>query len=197
VSDILADLAPARPLSPGRYGAARGAPAVKAVRLDLALATLGAGRDASALSQAVEAACGATLPQGPRVATGGAFSFIGIGPGRWTVTAEGTSGEALLAKLEAAVGTNGSACDQSDGSVVYELSGAKAREALMKMLDIDIDPAVFKTGSAAVTRAALIGVTFWQTSEAPVYRFLVARSYDLAFLRALAESAAEYGFELV
>jgi methylglutamate dehydrogenase subunit D len=197
VSDILSGLAPDKPLSSGRYGAFPDAPAVKAVRLDLALATLGAGRDVSALSQAVEAACGASLPQGPSVATGGAFSFVGIGPGRWTVAAEGTSGETLLAKLEAAAGANGSACDQSDGSVVYELSGAKVREALMKMLEIDIDPAVFKTGSAAVTRAALIGVTFWQTSEAPVYRFQVARSYGLAFLRALAESAAEYGFELV
>jgi len=197
VSDILSDLAPDKPLSPGRYGAFPDAPAVKAVRLDLGLATLSAGRDVSALSRAIEAACGAPLPQGPTVAAGGAFSFIGIGPGRWTVAAESMSGEALLAKLEAAAGTNGSACDQSDGSEVYELSGARVREALMKMLEIDIDPAVFKTGSAAVTRAASIGVTVWQTSEAPVYRFQVARSYGLAFLRALAESAAEYGFEFV
>ena len=196
MSNFLADLPPTKPLAPGRYGALPNTPGVRATRLDLALATLSAGRDAGlALSAAVEAACGAALPQGPHFAQGDNIGFVGIGPGRWTVVAQ-TDGEALVAKLEAIAGALGSVCDQSDGSVVFGLSGAKVREALVKMLNIDIDPAAFGKGSAATTHAALIGVTLWQPGDAPVYRVAVARSYALAFLRALAASAAEYGFEL-
>jgi methylglutamate dehydrogenase subunit D len=197
VSDLLASLLPDQPLAPGRYGADTQAPGVKAKRLDLALATLTAGRGAApALAAALAAGIGIALPAGAQYVAVDGIGFIGIGPGRWTVAAEGISGEALLERLKAFLGANGSACDQSDGSVVFELSGLKVRDALAKLLIVDIDPAVFSAGSAATTSAALIGTTFWQTDTAPTYRFAVARSYAPAFVRALAASAVEYGFEL-
>lgn len=196
MSDILANRQPDEPLAPGRYGR-EGTPGVTAKTLNLALASLTAGRNAVApLSDAIQAGLGALLPQGPHFAAAGGVTLIGTGPGRWIVAADEQSGGGLLERLESLAGSFGSAADQSDASVVFEIAGTDARDTLMKMLLIDIDPATFKPGSAATTQAALIGTTFWQTDDQPTYRFLVARSYAAAFVRALAVSAAEFGFEL-
>lgn len=193
----LASLSHDQPLPPGRYGTADGAPGVTAKAVDLALASLIAGRDSTALSAALKAGLGLTLPQLPQITIGGAICAIGTGPGRWLVATETLTGTALLGTLETLCGPHGSVCDQSDSAVVFELSGPHVRDALMKIMLIDIDPAVFTTGSAATTQAALIGVTLWQIADAPVYRLMVARSFVVAFLRAFSVSAAEYGFELL
>jgi len=100
----------------------------------------------------------------------GDCSFIGTGPGRWLVVVEKSDGETLERGLARTAGISGSVCDQSDGFVVFELAGARLRDALAKLLAIDIDPRVFGVGSAATTSAALIGVTFWLLDEAPRYR---------------------------
>lgn len=187
---------PTTSLTAGRYGAFPDDPGVAVKPLAVSLATLVAGRDAAALTQAVKAACGVALPDGPQYVQGDAFAFIGVGPGKWTVSSV-LAPEEALEKLESLVGAAGSVCDQSDGSVVFELSGAHGRDALVKMVNIDIDPAAFKAGSAATTRAALIGVTLWQVDDAPTYRLAVARSYATAFIRALAGASAEFGFALL
>ncbi len=196
MSDILANLQPDEPLEPGCYGR-EGVPGVTVKTVDLALASLIAGRNAVApLSDAIKAGLGVPLPQGPQFAVAGGVALIGTGPGRWIVVAEEQSAKALLEHLETLAGSFGSATDQSDASILFEIAGPSVRDTLMKMLLIDIDPASFKPGSAATTQAALIGTTFWQIDDKPTYRFLVARSYAVAFVRALAVSAAEFGFEL-
>lgn len=197
MSDFLSLIPPDEPLPCGRYGAVPQNPGVRAARVQPALASLCAGTgQCAALIAAVGGALSLTLPQGPGFVTNGTVGFVGTGPGRWIVTDEAGDGEALETRLAAAAGASGAVCDQSDGSVVYEVDGPASRAALAKLLDIDVDPAAFSVGSAATTRAALIGVTLWQVGAAPVYRFAVARSYAPAFLRALASAAAEYGFEL-
>ena len=190
MSDILAHLPPDEPLPRGIYGDGAG---VTFKTIALALATLVAGRDADALSAAFQSGFGAALPQGPEAVTAGGITVIGTGPGRWTVAAEDIGGDDLLQRLQSLAGPYGAVTDQSDASVVFEVSGPKACETLTKMLLIDIDAGVFKPGHAATTQAALIGTTLWRTGEA--YRFLIARSYALAFVRALSVSAAEFGFE--
>jgi len=195
--DVLANVPPETAPRSGRYGVAGGDPGVFAHRVDsLALATLIAGRNQEGtLSAAMKADFGCALPQGPQAMLGDC-SFIGTGPGRWLVVVEKSDGETLERGLARTAGISGSVCDQSDGFVVFELAGARLRDALAKLLAIDIDPRVFGVGSAATTSAALIGVTFWLLDEAPRYRVAVARSYETAFIRALASSSAEFGFEL-
>lgn len=199
MSDFLSSLAPDVPLPPGVYGAAQssGIPAgVTATALDLALAHLGAGRGlCGALVQQIATGLGITLPVGPGAVCVGAITFIATRPGGWLVTAEDGDGEALETRLAGLAGDAGSVCDQSDGTLVYELKGADVRAALAKMVDIDLDPAVFGPGSAATTRGSLIGMTLWITLTGTV-RVAVARSYGAAFLRALSSAAAEYGFVL-
>lgn len=195
MSDFLSSLAPDVPLAPGMYGAAR-SPGVTATPLNLALAHLGAGRGLfGALAQKFTADLGIALPTGPKLVCVGAMSFIATRPGGWLVAAEDGDGEALETRLAALAGEAGTACDQSDGTLVYALTGPDVRAALAKMVDIDLDPAVFGPGSAATTRGSLIGMTLWVTVGG-AFRVAVARSYGTAFLRALAQAAAEYGFIL-
>ncbi len=191
MSDILAHLPPDEPLPRGRY-ATGDAIGVTLKTIEPALAALVAGRDPASLSAAFESGLGKPLPQGPVAVTAGGLTLIGTGPGRWTIAAGDITGEALLDRLAALAGALGSVTDQSDASVVFDVSGPKARETLTKILLNDVE--AFKPGDAATTQAALIGTTLWQT-DAQTYRFLIARSYALAFVRAVAVSAAAFGFE--
>jgi sarcosine oxidase subunit gamma len=86
--------------------------------------------------------------------------------------------------------------DLTDSRVVLEIGGPRIRDALAKMLPIDLHPSVFGTGDVAVTIASHIGVTLWQTADTPQYRLAVARSYFGSFWRSLVAAAAEYGCEV-
>lgn len=166
---------------------------VLAKKCDMAMATLSAGRNRfAALSAACETAMGLTLPTKPGFVENNGIGIIAIAPGRFTVVAD-EAADALCAKLTAIAGENGSVCDQSDGSTVFALSGAKLRDCLAKLANIDLDPSVFAAGCAAVTPLALIGATLW-CDEDTIF-VAVARSYEAAFLHALSGAAAEYGFE--
>lgn len=165
---------------------------VLARRLGVAMATLSAGRGRlAALSAAMDAALGIALPNGPAFVEKNGIGMIGISPGRFTVVADIAS-EALTAKLTAIAGQDGSVCDQSDASAVFALSGAKMRDCLAKLANIDLDAAAFKDGCAAVTPLALIGATLWCKGD--TIFIAVARSYENAFAHALSQAAAEYGF---
>ena len=195
--DFFSKLPPEKPLAPGHPGANDDTSGLPVRRLNsLALATLIAGRGhEEVLGNGVRAAFGVDLPRGPR-ATLGAVTFVGTGPGRWLVVSEASDGATLEEKLAGAAGKAGSVCDQSDGLVVFELTGTHLRDVLAKMLPIDIHPRVFGAGSAATTAMALIGVTFWQLDDAPCYRFAVARSYETAFIRVLEARHSEHRFAL-
>ena len=86
--------------------------------------------------------------------------------------------------------------DLTDSRVVLEVSGPRIRDALAKLLPIDLHPAAFRPGDVAVTVASHIGVTVWQIDDAPRYRLAVARSYSGSFWRSLVAAAAEYGCEV-
>ncbi len=153
-------------------------------QIDVTSATLVAGRGAvSQLSETILAGLGVILPKGPRCVTAQGISAVGIGPGHWMIVAE--HGQPLLDLLQKYAGPYGSATDQSDSSVVYEMSGPRAREALEKILLIDVDPIAFPVGSTATTQAALIGITLWRPDDTPRFLIAVARSYATAFQRAI------------
>lgn len=187
--DQLSTLPPTRLLPSGTYGVS-GEPGVIAhLRDDIGIATIVAHKGAGlSLADATHAAFGVALLQGPRAVQGDGITFIGTGPERWLAVSE------TAQDLFSVIGAHAALTEQSDSSLVFDLSGQRIRETLAKGLAIDLDPAVFRVGDAATTAVAHIGVTFWQVTEAPAFRFLVARSYAAAFSRFLVASAAEYGF---
>ncbi|MFG1421435.1 sarcosine oxidase subunit gamma [Roseixanthobacter liquoris] len=139
---------------------------------------------------------GVMLPRGPRTASAGDLTLVGTGPGRFLVVGEGITGDPLLARLAHAFGKTAALTDQSDGQMVIQLSGPRTRDALAKLVPLDLDPSAFKAGDAAATLVALIPVLIWQTDGAPTYRFAVPRSFLPAFLRALVGAGAEFGLQL-
>jgi sarcosine oxidase subunit gamma len=193
VADVLNSLPVSRRLPAGHYGAL--ASGVSASEIFRAAATLIAGRGQGGLVvETARSALSVELVDGPRCAFSEGAEFIGIGPGRWLVTSEG-DGEALTQRLDAAFAPQASVVDQSGGLVVFEASGARLAETLPKFVAIDLDESIFPVGAAATTTAAHINLTLWRVGP-EIWRFAVGRSYAAAFLRLLAVSAAEFGFEL-
>ena len=86
--------------------------------------------------------------------------------------------------------------DVSHGCAALRISGPHARNLLAKGCSIDLHPRVFKPGSAATTRIAQIGCLLWQVDETPTYDLAVNSSIARSLWTWLANSAAEYGYQV-
>ena len=151
-----------------------------------------------ALAQQVRERLGFELPCGPYRVSAGEVALAGIGPGTWLATRE-RSCNLCAPWLMSELGGLASISDQSDGYAVLGLTGSRVREALVKLVPIDLDPRVFRTGAVAVTVIAHIGATLWRLEDGPeghlsfeisVYRSLAASLWSAVF-----DSAAEFGCE--
>lgn len=189
----MADPLPTR-FAPGRYGKADGRPGVQVRerRIGLLASVIARRGAVPAASAAIE-----------RLPDGEALTVLGVGPGHWWI--ESASSARSADDLQTMFEGVASVFDLTDSRVVFELGGPRIRDALAKMLPIDLHPSVFRPGDVAVTIASHIGVTLWrtsdppstntQTADAPQYRLAVARSYAASFWRGFVASAAEYGCE--
>lgn len=137
---------------------------------------------------------GINLPLGPQRSAAGRSAFIATGPGAWLATVE--DGEYRLDSLTEALGEYASVADQSDGQAVLRVSGPSAREALCKLVPVDLHPRIFRCGDAAVTAAAHIGITIWRldddTHGEAVFEIAVYRSFAASFLAALSQSITPF-----
>lgn len=147
----------------------------------------------TALAEAVRAQWGIALPTAPRRVEAGRLAFIWMGPERWMVT--GPEGEDLEQALRAQLGPFAAITDQSDSRTVLRIQGPRTRDALAKLLPIDLHPRAFQPGDAALTVAAHVNVHLWQLDEAPTYEVAVFRSLADSFHHALCVAAAEYGVD--
>ena len=183
---------------PGRFGRKDGAPGVTlAERVDLGIATVMARKgQGAALRDAVRTAYGVDLPDTSRFVAGASAGFIGTGPGQWLAVSERLPNGDLARDLSAKLKGRASISDQSDGRAVIRIGGPRARDVLAKGLPLDLHESVFGPGNAATSVIALMGVTLWQVNDAPTYDIAVFRSLAGSFWKWLADSAAEFGFEV-
>jgi sarcosine oxidase subunit gamma len=168
------------------------------IRDGCGLATVLARRGASeALSRRVKERFDAELPAGPRRSEASAIAFAGTGPGAWLAMSDRGGGE-WLARLERELEGVASVSDQSDGYLRVRLSGPRVREALGKLVPLDLHPRAFKADDVASTVASHIGVTLWRLEDerpsAAVFELVMFRSLARSFWHALAEVSAEFGF---
>jgi methylglutamate dehydrogenase subunit D len=169
----------------------RAAGVTVATREGLAIASIIArpGGEA-ALSILLETRFGLLLPASPRVVRGAAHTCVWAGPGQWLLIAEQKEDFAVLANVAAV-------SDQSDGRAALRISGPNVRDMLAKGCMIDLHPAAFPTGAAAVTSIAHIGVHLWRVDEPheneAIFDILVARSMTASFWAWANASAAEFG----
>jgi len=152
-----------------------------------------------ALTKQIRERFGIELAAGSKRSAAGDYAFIATGPGTWLATGEAT-GNAIVTSLTDALGEYAAISDQSDGQSVLRVSGPKVRDALCKLLPIDLHPRIFRSGDVAVTVAAHIGATLWRLEDDPsgqsVFEIAVFRSLAESLWSALSESAAEFGLKM-
>jgi heterotetrameric sarcosine oxidase gamma subunit len=181
----------------GRYGRRTGDPGVVVSEVreaGLATVTARKGRRA-ALVDAARSAFGVELPDLPRCVEGRDMAFIWSGPDQWLAYRHPAPGGGMEAHLAGPFAGFASIVDQSHGRTLLRVTGPRVRDALAKGIAIDLHPREFKTGHAAITAVAHIGVHFWQTDDRPIYDFAVPRGFALSFWHWLEASAAELGLE--
>ena len=154
---------------------------------DLTLASVAAlkGREAE-LAEAVKAAYGLELPQGPKRVASGPVAFVGARPRKMLAV---SSAATDFSALPAAV------ADQSDGRSAFRLAGPKARETLATLIQVDLHPRAFGPGDVALTHAASIAVTLWQLDDEPSYEILMFRTYAATLWRWIVEAGRSRGVE--
>lgn len=145
------------------------------------------------LAARVQAEFGLTLPDGPRRSVAGAIAFAGIGPQTWLASAENGDDE-FAQQLTLSLGDLAAVNDQSSGYAVMRLGGPHVREALGKLVLIDLHESSFPPHSVAVTSAAHIGVILWRLPDradrTAVFEIAVFRSMARSFWDALVGSGA-------
>ena len=163
-------------------------------RPDVALAAIIARKGQEAeLALRMREKFGCELPAMNTYVAATTLRMAATGPRQWLAMADNIGGLQFQRQLTAELGELASIFDQSDGRTILQIQGTKVRETLAKGVLLDLDPAVFGVGSAAITSIAHIGVHFWQTDAKPTYEFAVFRSFAVALSEWLLDSAAEYG----
>jgi heterotetrameric sarcosine oxidase gamma subunit len=197
----MADLAERFPLSgiaePGHYGADWTTGLVIEERTDIAVASVIAklGRR-SALTNAVNAAFGVSLPEGPRRDAQGAFAFSGVGRDQWIASAEGEEAAGFAARARARIGPFALVADQSDARLVLRLSGPHVRDVLAKGVPVDLHPQAFKPGDVANTVVGYINTQIDMIDDA-TFQLAAPRSMAGSFWSLLSASAAEFGYDVI
>jgi heterotetrameric sarcosine oxidase gamma subunit len=180
---------------PATVGSGRGVIATE--RDGLAIARIAARRgQAGRLSELLRAQFGIEPPNAPRRAERGDVGIAGIAPGVWLATHD-TGGHAFVESLRPLLGDCASISDHSDAYVILRLTGPKMREALAKVIPLDIHPRSFQVGAVAQTLCGYVNVTLWRLEDRggdPVFEIWVGRSLALSLHQAISHSAAEFGF---
>lgn len=149
------------------------------------------------VSRNVREAFGLSLPVSPMCVTDGTTAFVWAGPGHWLAVTENDDPLTFEARLRARLQGCASICGQSDGRAIIRICGPKARDALAKIVPIDLHPREFVSGHAAVTLAGHIGVHLWQIDAVPSYDIAVFRSLAAALWQWLIDSSLEFGLAVI
>lgn len=149
-----------------------------------------------ALGRRVHERFGIALPDGPRRLCSGEVAVAGIGPESWLLTCE-SGGNAFAAGVRDALRGHAAVVDLSDAYLVLRLTGARLREALAKLVPLDVHERSFRTGDVAQSVAGHMAVMLWRLEDSrgeAVFELCAGRSVAHSLYRAIRDSAAQVGF---
>ena len=142
------------------------------------VAAIGANANRAALLSALAAEFGITIPTTQSFVRSDSVTLSCLSPSRYLASADRDAKLATrLAKSFAGVAA---IMDQSDQWAIFTLSGPDSREALARLVPIDVASEKFRVGGLALTRAAHIDVRLWHVTEG-TYELAVTRSYEADF----------------
>ena len=140
---------------------------------------------------AVKSALGLDLPQEPlTISRSNDTACLWLGPDEWMIV----GGDNVAVDF----GDNHhQIADVSDYYTVIEISGRRARDALMKLTTLDIHPRAFQVGQVAGSVFGHANAWLWLTGESdddgPVFRLIVRWSMADYLWCLLAECSREWG----
>lgn len=139
-------------------------------------------------------ALGGMLPLPGRQLRAEGVRYLWSGPASWLALADGDDPEfsAMLARRLAGVAA---VTDQSDGRAVLRVHGPTARDALAKLLPIDLHPSTFSEDATALTLAGHVAVQIWRGGE-NAFELACFRSFAGALYEALREACREFHGEV-
>ncbi len=149
-----------------------------------------------ATMETIQSITGLALPETPRRVANPHAAAVWSGFEQWLVMSEEEDAHLMITGLTAALTGKASCSEQTDGRVVLRLSGPRARRALMKLVGIDVHPAAFPIGAAAMTPVAHIPCHLWRLDDAagaPVYEIAGPQSSAGSLWHAIVAAASELG----
>ncbi len=164
----------------------------------LALQVIARRGKVEAAAQALHAAIGVEAPTAPRHVPVADAAILWSGPGQWLVLADASRAGTVSSRIETAATGVAALIDQSDGRIQLGMSGPRTRDALAKLVGIDVDPRVFPVGAAAMTVIAHIPVHIWRAPDSeghPVFEIVGPRSFAGSLWHHIVVAASEYGLE--
>jgi len=180
---------------PATVGSGRGVIATE--RDGLGIARIAARRgQAARLAELFRAQFGVEPPNAPRRAGRGDVGIAGIAPGVWLATRD-NAGNAFAESLRPLLGDCASISDHSDAYVIFRLTGPKVREAVAKVIPLDVHPRSFQVGAVAQTLCGYVNVTLCRLEDSggdPAFEIWVGRSLAVSLYQAISHGSAEFGF---
>jgi heterotetrameric sarcosine oxidase gamma subunit len=88
--------------------------------------------------------------------------------------------------------------DQSDARCLIAIAGPCVRDALAKLVSVDLDQVAFPVGAVAATVMEHTNVTIWRTADGtdgPRYLVLCLTSFAGSVWHAIGEAGAEFGVD--
>ncbi|WP_426126599.1 sarcosine oxidase subunit gamma [Pararhizobium sp. PWRC1-1] len=125
------------------------------------------------------------------LAASGDVSVRFAGPGEWLALSQLETPEGLHRNLSLLLAETAYVFDQSDGRVVFRLSGPNVRRILAKGIATDLYPAAFEIGTSSNALCGHIGVNLARTGENE-FELIVMRSFAAALFDDLRVMGREF-----
>lgn len=138
---------------------------------------LHAKRSHDIIKQAVSEVIGLDLPLVPNTNSVSDRTMLWMSPWKWMILHDPSETRQLRRELETALaGVSILLSDVSDARFGIEVSGAQARNLLMRICALDLDAGSFSPGQCAQTLLARVPVLLHQVDDQPTFHLYVDRS---------------------
>lgn len=149
-----------------------------------------------------QAACAAWLAQhlGLDWPDAGRISIKGDVAAAWNSPGDimliDATGSLSVDQINAALAGKAAIVDQSSGRIAVRITGEKAQHALMKLVEIDLHPAVLKAGMGGITALHHMSVGVFKIADEPIFWIHAARTYAADVWHCIAEAGEEFGIDM-
>jgi len=138
-------------------------------------------------------ALGGTLPLPGRQLRADGVLYLWSGPASWLALADDDAAD-FSEKLATRLAGVAAVTDQSDGRAILRVHGPSSRDALAKLLPIDLHPKMFSIDATALTLAGHVNVQIWRSGE-DAFELACFRSFAEDLFEALCEASREFQTE--